>query len=276
MTLSLRRTLICIGLPMMLAACGGGGAPVTTSSPQAVTPPPSDGRPVSQSDADIAALIYGDTQRTPAGFYAETLPTFTGYVSTAHIKAPDVGLGARPYELCTDDWNQALQWSDSATANGSSQDALTGNEETPMYFEFDRVRSGTPQGYIRQRVFKCAFVNRDDVDLRQAAGPAGTLKGSAQAAELKQLSEYLWTFTSYNNTGNVVLKSVSGTSAGAMTQTLYLASLTPGTAGACDAIEVLQWTHTLDAASGVITRSIQSLWSFAARQQGGSVELCPS
>ena len=274
MSFSAGRIAIFIGLPLLLAACGGGGAPVTTSSPQSVTPPPSDGRPVTQSDADIASLLYTDTQRTPAGFYSETPPTFNGYVSTAHIKATDVGLGARPYEACTDDWNQALQWSDAATANGSSQDALTGNGETALYFEFDRVRNGNPQGYIRQRVFKCAYVNRDDVDLREAAGAAGLLHATPPADELRRLSEYLWGFTSYNNTGNVVLRSVSSAASGTLTQTLYIATLSAGANGACDDIQVLAWKHQLDTSSGLITRSMQPLWSFTARQQSGSVSVC--
>ncbi len=276
MILNAGRTWFVVALPLLLAACGGGGAPVTTQSPQSVAQPPADGRPVTQSDTEIAQLIYGDTQRTPAGFFSDPVPAVAGYVSTSHIKAPDVGLGTRPYELCTDDWNQALQWSESAATRGSSYDALTGNGDSAMYFEFDRLRNGTPQGYIRQRVFKCAFVNRDDIDLRQPAGAAGRLNGpQPQAADLRQLSEYLWEFTPYNNTGNVVLRSVGASSAGMLTQTLYLASKSAGVNGACDSIQVLEWTHTLDTATGNITRAVTSLWSFTVRQEAGSVAVCP-
>ena len=273
MILNAGRFAILTGL-LLLAACGGGGVSPTTASPQAVTPTPTEGRPVTQSDTEIATLLYNDTQRTPSGFYTDSAPSFNGYVSTAHLKAPDVGLGARAYELCTDDWNQALQWSDSAAASGSSQDALTGNAETALYFEFQRLRNGQPQGYIRQRVFKCAFVNRDDVDLTQTDGPAGRLNANPQAGSLQQLSEYLWTFTSFNNTGNAVLRSVSGASTGTLTQTLYIATLSAGANGACDTIQVLAWRHSLQVDNGAVTRSLQPLWSFTAQQQSGSVSLC--
>ncbi len=262
-----------LGTLLALAGCGGGSSPVTTAAPDSA--PQASVRPVTQTDADIAALLYADTQRTPPGFYQDTTPAVTGYVSTAHLKSSDIGAGTRPYEVCSDDWNQALQWSESTASNGGSYATLTGNSDSALYFEFDRVRDGTPQAYLRQRVFKCAFVNRDAVDLREATGAAGTLNARPlAAADLASLSEYLWQFTTYNNFGNVVLRSHGSSAANTLMQSLFIATLTSGAPSDCDTIQVIEWQHSVDLISGALNRSVNALWRFGARQQVGVVTLC--
>lgn len=264
-----------LGTLLALAGCGGGGSPTTpTAAPD--TAPQASSRPVTQTDADIAALLYADNQRTPRGFYQDTAPAVPGYVSTSQLKSVDIGLGTRPFELCSDDWNQALQWSESTASNGGAYATLTGNSDSDMYFEFDRVRDGTPQAYLRQRVFKCAFVNRDAVDLREAAGAAGSLNARPLAAtDLALLSEYLWQFTSYNNFGNVVLRSRGSSAANTLMHSLFIATLTSGAPSDCDTIQVIEWRHSADLTTGAMSRAVNSLWTFGARQQSGVVTLCP-
>lgn len=264
-----------IGTLIALSGCGGGPSPVTQTAAPNAAPSQTTDRPVTQTDADIAALLYADTQRTSPGFYQDTPAAVPGYVSTTQLKSSDIGAGTRPYELCSDDWNQALQWSETTASNGGAYAALTGNSDSSLYFEFDRVRIGTPQAYLRQRVFKCAFVNRDAVDLRIATGAAGYLnKRPLAAADLALLSEYLWQFTSYNNFGNVVLRSQGNSSANALTHSLIIASLTSSVGSDCDTIQVIEWKHSADLATGALNRSVDSLWRFGARQQSGVVSLC--
>lgn len=271
-------TIALLGIPLALAlgGCGGGSSPVTAATPTAV-PSQNNLRPVTQSDADIAVLLYGDTQRTPPGFYQETTPAVQGYVSTSQLKSTEIGAETRPYELCSDDWIQALQWSEAAASGSGVYATLTGNSDSSMYFEFDRVRVGTPQAYVRQRVFKCAFVNRDTVDLRDAAGAAGMLNARPlSAADIALLNEYLWQFTNYNNFGNVVLRSHGSSSTNLLVHSLYIATLTRGLQEACDLIQVIEWKHSADLSTGALSRSVTSLWSFSAKQQFGVVSLCGS
>lgn len=264
-----------LGTLLALAGCGGGASPVTPTVAPASAPTQTSNRPVTQTDADIAALLYADSQRTPPGFYQDTTPAVPGYLSTSQLKSMDIGLGTRPYELCSDDWNQALQWSESAASNGGAYAALTGNSDSTLYFEFDRVRDGTPQAYLRQRVFKCAFVNRDAVDLREIDGAAGALNARPlAAADLTLLSEYLWQFTTYNNFGNVVLRSQGSSSATTLTHSLYIATLTSSASPGCDTVQVIEWKHSVDLSTGLLNRSVNTLWQFGARQQSGVVSLC--
>lgn len=264
------RDVVIASLLLALSACGGGGSTAPSTSPALSTT-----RPVEQSDLQIAQLLYSDSQRTPAAFYKETPPAYVGYVSTAHVKNTDLSASATSpqYEVCTDDWSIALAWSDQAAAAMATSTVVESNA-TSRYHEFSRVRTGNPPGYVRTRVYRCGYLDRSAVDLRNETGAAGTFnQRPLNAGELQQLVEYLWQFTTYNNYGNVVLKSSGTSSSGSLDHTLVIASIGAGANG-CDRIEVDGWTHTVDTQSGALNRSKQTLWEFGARRSAGVVELC--
>lgn len=261
---------------IVLCACGGGGGDSAAPTPTASAPP----RPVEQSDLQIAQSVYGSGARTPAGFYSDPPPSGYGYVSTLHLKNANVDATlAAPqplYELCTDDWNQALAWSELSAQHDPQYSDLVETNDDPRYFEFGRVRQGDPTFYVRARVFKCAYVDRSDANLRDTAGPAGLLNlRPLTAGELRDLSEYLWQFTQYNNVGNAVLKSSGSSSGTELTHTLHMGSLARGAlSSSCDRVDVIVWRHTLDTTSGEMELEVQTLWSFGAHEAAGVVSLC--
>jgi len=261
---------------IVLNACGGGGGDSSAPAPSASAPP----RPVTQSDLQIAQSVYGISPRTPLGFYTDPPPSGHGYVSTMHLKNADVDAAAvapQPlYELCTDDWNQALSWSELGAQNSSQYSDLVETNDDARYFEFGRVRQGDPTFYVRARVFKCAYLDRAAANLRTPAGPAGTLnRRPLTATELRGLSEYLWQFTKYNNVGYAVLESSGSATATALTHTLHMGVLARGgVSSSCDRVDVIAWRHTLDTASGTLQLQETTLWSFGARESAGVVSLC--
>jgi hypothetical protein len=261
---------------LVLSACGGGGGESSAPAPTASAPP----RPVTQSDLQIAESVYGTGSRTPAGFYADPPPSGHDYVATTHLKNSDVDAAAvapQPlYELCTDDWNQALAWSELGAQNAPQYSDLVETSNDPRYFEFGRVRQGDPTFYVRARVFKCAYLDRAEANLRVAAGPAGELnRRPLTAADLRELSEYLWQFTQYNNVGYAVLASGGTSTTAALTHTLHIAKLARGgISTACDRVDVISWRHTLDAATGSLQLEATTLWSFGAQEAAGVVSLC--
>jgi hypothetical protein len=268
--------LIISGVILLLGACGGGGAE-NSATPNLQTAGVSAG--VTQTNAEIAALIYNDSQRTPSGFYTEAVPVFSGYVATSHLKTTDINsVAVLHYELCTDDFNQALQWSDTANSLSGDNATLTGNDTTDVYFEFDRLRPGTPQGYLRQRVYKCAYLNRNTVDLQASSGDAGILNARPlNTTTLKNLSEYLWQFTAYNNFGNVVLNSSGASGSNSLTHSIVVATLTrANSADSCDSIDVATWQHSLDSTTGDLTLSVTPLFTFQAQESNGAVLVCGS
>lgn len=266
--------LLPCGLALLVCGCGGGDS----SEPASTTPTTANATgAVTQTNSQIASLIYSDSQRTPAGFYSETAPVFSGYVATSHLKTTDLNSSAvLRYELCSDDFNQALQWSETANSLSGDNAALTGTEITSRYFEFDRLRTGTPQGYLRQRIYKCAWLSRNTVDLRASSGDAGILNlRPLDATALKQVSEYLWQFTTYNNFGNVVLRSSGATGSNSLSHSLIIATLTrTSNIGSCDTISVSDWSHSVNATTGEMTLSVTPLFNFMARESGGAVSVC--
>lgn len=264
------------------SSCGGGGGSGSGTASNASPPstaPVVVARSVTQSNLEIAQTIYAGTPRTPAGFYEDPQPSGPEFVATAHLKNADIATAGPSdplHELCTDDWNQALEWSETHAQSAPSYADLVATNENARYFEFGRARAGTPELYERDRVFKCAYVDRDATDLRTPEGAAGQLnKRPLTAAELRTLSEYLWQFTSYNNFGYAVLKSSGESNPGTLTHTLHMAALVRnGISAECDRIDVLAWRHTLDVATGSLTLDLETEFSFGARDSVGTVELC--
>lgn len=262
---------------LALSSCGGGGSGDGGATASAATTPP---RPVEPSDLQIAQSLYAGSERTPAGFYDDPAPSGQSHVSTVHLKNTDVDASlpsAHPqHELCTNDWNQALDWSESIAQGNQQYADLVATTDDARYFEFGRVRQGEPQFYLRSRIFKCSYVDRATADLRSPAGSAGQLnQRPLTAADLRTLSEYLWRFTSYNNFGHAVLKSSGATTSSALTHTLIIANLTRGGLSAtCDRIDVIAWHHSADTTTGALQLDIQTLWSFGARASTGAASLC--
>jgi len=224
-------------------------------------------------------MLYTDSQRKPANFYTEPPPSGLGAVATMHLKNTDVNTGTvSQYELCSDDWNQALAWSEASATNSASYANLVATDTTARYFEFSRLRDSTPSLYIRARVYRCTYLDRSSVNLQSVATTAraaGRLNASqVSATELRTLSEYLWQFTMYNNTGNAVLQSAGANTSQGLSHTLYIASLTRAGGGTCDSIDVVTWTHTVDSATGMLQLRVEEGWSYGVRRNGGLIEYC--
>lgn len=255
-----------------LSSCGGGGDGSNPTSPPQPTP--------DQAHLAIAQKLYDGTARTPAGFFADPPPAnVTGVVATVHVKNTDVtpAAGGQPrYELCTDDETEAMAWSESNSTWMSSYADLVQVDSDARRFEFERVPRSDPTALLRQRVFRCSYLDRSATDLASESGPAGMLKPRPlTASELRDLAEYLWRFTPFNNADYVVEASVGTASGTALTHRIEMWRLQPAAiAGDCDVVQAVNWIHTLDTTSGALSRSVERLGSFRARRSQGLVSLC--
>jgi hypothetical protein len=261
-------------LTLLLGSCGGGSDAPLAQTPAQDSIAASYG--ITLDNLQIAEALYRDSARTPAGFLADPLPAGQAFVATRHLRAGDIGATpAGNFELCTDDWNLALQWSETA-AQATGAATLVGNLTDSRYYEFQRMVGGQPAIYQRTRIYRCAYLDRSTSTVDAGAGAAGTLNlRPVQATALRDLSEYLWRFTGYNNYGNAVLGSSSDSMASGPRHTLVIASLvTNGTGSGCDRIDVLAWRHSAVGASGELTRSVEPLWSFPVRASAGAAVSC--
>jgi hypothetical protein len=216
--------------------------------------PAQPARPVVQSDAEIASLIYSDRQRTPADFPLDEPPAGYGQVTTLHLAG------------CTDDWNEALDWSETAANDAAVYSDLAATVTDTRYYEFGRVPRSPPNAYVRMRVYRCDFFDpvADTLNVRPLdAGLVGAF------------AAYQWQFTPYNNFGNVILERATRSTSAAIEHTLDLATLKRAAAtGDCDRVEVIAWTWRVLLATGKVEIETAPLFDFRARQVGGASEVC--
>ena len=85
---------------------------------------------------------------------------------------------------------------------------------------------------------------------------------------MRELVEYLWLFTSYNNAGHAVLASEALLPGPA--HTLTLASLERAAGGTtCDRVTVREWRYAADASTGALQLDVRIVREFGARERGG-------
>jgi hypothetical protein len=227
-------------------------------------------------DAQIAARLYAGTQRTPPGFLDDPVPSGFAQVTTYHVKASQLAApAATSHEVCTDDWAQAFAWSEEVAVAASPYLDLVGNETTARYYEFDRVPRGQPDRYVRMRVFRCAYLDRTGVETTQEAGFSGVLNvRPIDGAALRELSEYLWRFTTYNNADHAVIASEPRNSL-EPGHLLVIASLERAAYGGnCDRITLRDSILTAELVMGGLHRQTRVVRQFGVRQEGGLVVGC--
>ncbi len=262
---------VSVALLAVVCACGGGGAQPLAQ--------PQSARPVPQSDLNIAGLLYTDSARTPADFYAEP-PPVSSYTTTFHIKNSDVAAAVAQqdptFELCTDDWNQALAWSETVALAEPVYSDLSATDNNEHFYEFVRVPRSSSLGPRQMRVYRCDFIDRVGVDLQHATSAAGHVnKRPIAAPDLKWIAEYLWRFSSYNNVDNVVLKSAAVSGASDRTHELTLARLERSAgANGCDRVRVFTWRYRAASDSGQLVSTQSDLWTFDASSASGNAALC--
>ncbi len=283
------QAVLLLALTLLLTACGGGGgaaAPVSSSSPvsqpASVNPPAPAAAPASTSaaDLDLAARLYKGDERTPDGFAVEARPSsVVGTLSTRHLKNTDFATGPQAmspiYEVCTNDMAQAIDWSEKqATWQGQYSDMVAVNSDNRMW-EIVRVPRADNTAMIRHRVFRCDYLDRTGSDLRADSGSAGSMNQRPLTAdELKALAEYLWQFTTYNNSDYAVVSSTSSSSDSSVSETIRVGQLVRGTAGGCDTVQLSDWTHTMSTVDGTLTRAVTDVRSFKVKSGSSGAESC--
>ena len=237
-------------------------------------------RPRSPPTSSLAARLYKGDERTPAGFDVEARPaSVTGTLSTRHLKNTDFATGpqaASPtFEVCTNDMAQAIDWSErQATWQGQYSDLVEVNSDTRM-FEVVRVPRADVTAMVRHRVFRCDYLDRSSTDLRADVGAAGSMnQRPLNADELESLAEYLWQFTMFNNSDYAVESSTRSASGNTLTQTIRMGQLVRGVAGACDTVQLVDWTHTMNSVDGSLTRSLTNVRTFQVKSVSSAAQSC--
>ena len=259
-----------------IAACGGSGSPDKAEPLGNPDHNPQSG--TSRTNAEIAALVYDNSYSVPADFFVDDRADTTASYTIHHVLD-----ASKSYELCTDDYSEALTWEEADNASRSVQGYFVESYENERYFEFVRelsydndvgnVGASTSPGYAR--VFKCSNTDRSGVDRTLLTGYSGTLNTRPLEAEsVRVFSEYLWQFSFFPASRKKVLDSVASQTADELRHTLKLALSTTRGAGNCDLIEVAEWHFTANRATGEVQRQFELLRSFEAALDAGIPVLC--
>ena len=259
-------------LVLTLSACNSGSENSATSSdveyqnlPLSIV--------ISDNDSAILQAVYFDI-RTPEGFYTESYADSSVYYSISHVKNVELlplanRSGVASYELSTDDFTEALEWSEQAANYQPAYKQLVDNRETNLYFEFTRVDLNNPQFVHLSRVFKKSALDRSGTDLNQLDIYQGKIAIQMLSAErVKMLMEYFWTFSFSNNTGNAVLKSNTIETDISYIHTMEEAKLTIRSADQCDTVEIFETTYTVQKDTGDIWREQEMIREISSKRYG--------
>lgn len=230
------------------------------------------------SDAQVAALIFDHSYSVPDGFFVDERSATDRSYTIHHVLDE-----SSSFELCTDDYAEAVAWEAADNASRSVQGYFVESYDNERYFEFVRELSYqddvgniddiTSPGFAR--IFKCSNTSRDGVDRSQLTGFAGQLNAHPlQQDSIRILAEYLWQFTFFPSSRKKVIDSYGHSTADTFDQTLVVAFATSQGAGRCDRIEVASWTFSADRASGEVSKSFSTDRFFEASNDNGTVTLC--
>lgn len=265
-----------VALLSMAAACGGSGSSTSPGRPAASAAVQQ--APALPSELQIAALLYDSRYSVPDGFYVDARADTERSYTLHHVLD-----SSATYELCSDDFAEALAWEEADNAERSVQGYFVEAFETSRYFEVARELSyGNDIGNIDDitspgfaRVFKCRDTSRDGVVRSELNGFAGKINAQPISADsIRVFSEYLWQFTFFPDSRKKVLASYPLELSGALTHTLRLAFATGQGTGRCDRVEVVDWRFSVHPGSGEVTRQFDVIHSFEAEDQAGFVRVC--
>lgn len=278
-TKSLVNYLIILAFILIITGCKSSGnasdGPVSPSSVGSVEVTASE-----LTDLDIATAIYTD-QRTPSDFYTVDVPN-SEYYTVVNLKSTDLlaiadRAGEAVYELGTDDFTEALRWSETAANYRPVYKQLVNSSETDWYFQFSRVDMDNPQFVELHRVLKLSAIDRTSVDLNNLNSYRGTI-GLTVLTETnaKMIDEYFWTFSFDNNYGNAILGSRVTEADHEYTHTMTQAHLAAGASGECDTIEITRATYSIEKSTGDIFMVETPVKTIYASQNSGAIQICES
>ena len=271
--------IILVPLIAVAAACGGSGSAGSASaaaSASALGQPRAT--PSTPNDSEIAALVYDSSYSVPSGFYVDERSTTERSYTVHHVLDE-----SSSFELCTDDYAEAMAWEAADNASRSVQGYFVESYDNERYFEFVReldyrndvgnVADISSPGF--GRVFKCSSTNRNGVDRLQLNGYAGALNAHPLGPEsVRVFAEYLWQFTFFPASRKKVIDSVTTETAAGYDHTLLLAFSTSQGFDRCDRIEVARWVFSADSQSGEVTRTFETVRFFEAEVAAGRVVVC--
>lgn len=155
------------------------------------------------TDDEILNATYSE-YKLPEYFYNENLgDTSLYYVNTVSIDSLD---DEKWIELSTNSFEQAKEWCFRFTYENSLFDE---GKEYEKYFEFIRIYNpAAPNNIIKFRTHRTSYLTRDNYDHFNKTDTLGVFKkDDFNDNDSKELIDYLWFISNYNNASSKILSS---------------------------------------------------------------------
>ena len=154
------------------------------------------------SDDELLNATYTD-YRFPSDFYQENLgDTSLYYVNTISIDSVENG---KSIQLSTNSSEKAKDWSIKSTYENSEFKNGINNEK---FFEFIRITNPQDNSIIKFRTHKSSYLTRDNYDFFNKSDTIGIFKKlNFTVDDTKNLIDYLWFVSNYNNGSKKILSS---------------------------------------------------------------------
>jgi hypothetical protein len=139
----------------------------------------------------ILELAYNIDYLYPEGFYQELIYEGSAYYeNTVSIKP----ISEREHiwiELCTNDKNEALLWSNNSNEYSSVNREIISERETDKYFEFKRQNVEYENDILLSRIHKTSYF-QPKLDKFKEPDTIGIYNGELSKNSVNELVEYLW------------------------------------------------------------------------------------
>jgi len=239
---------------VVLQGCNGN--PVT--SVPAPPAPPVLGDPTKPTDEYLIWFAYNGPQ-FPDGFYFEQMDEGSPYYVNTVSVTPQGAREAVWIELCTDDLEQAKEWSELSSRYSAYYRDLVSQRETEKYFEFKRVYADRTTDILLSRAHKCSYFDASNHDRFLDPPSLGNLnKRPLDAAAAQEVIEYLW-FAGREGLSHKVLHSAVTEETGYYQHIIYAVSLGIGDWGMYDVIQLYRFTYAIEQSTGEVLRTSRQM-----------------
>lgn len=271
-----KKTIFLLGFilfSLLLTACGESGSGSAQPESDATAPA------LTLEQQYTAERIYRN-KRFPVDFTFPVSWDTDANSITKHAMTTDVSLFAKlleipVFELSTDNWQEAMAWSEEAAQKLPVYYGLVDLRENNMYFDLIRMNPDFSEVTYHSLVFKDSFIDRSGVDLDNPGSHMGYISLNSVGEEvIDSVVEHLFLSSTHNQYGYAVIEEGSEELAEEYRHTMIEAELVPGS-GSCDTIRVFEVTHRISKITGEMTGETRDLYDFrAVVDADGDVRAC--
>lgn len=200
------------------------------------------------SDDELLNATYSN-YKFPSNFYHENLgDTNLYYVNTLSIDSAENG---KSIQLSTNSFEKAKDWSIKSTYENSE---FKNGINSEKFFEFIRITNPEDNSIIKFRTHKSSYLTRDNYNFFSKSDTIGIFnKLNFTVDDTKELIDYLWFISNYNNRSEKILSSFAVNNQQIFEVHHYELHIVYGDFNLYDEITLIKKVYEIERNTGVIT-----------------------